>query len=154
MNQSPNMIKNLVASSSEHEFRQTLKRYRMKSPIGSVIREHWLRRISGCCVKCGRPNHQEPCVVCGTSPQPSIGLLTQLSRRAALLKKTCETCGHMFVHTVGEVLSETKKSGSFVPDRQCRRCRPKPAFSYQPLRILENVKIPTKPLSSQKSSEK
>ena len=118
----PKAISELLTCTRK-KFQEVAERNGMKASIASVVREHWIRRLTGVCVRCGHYVKDGECPKCQTKALPGITLLEQLDPRTNIIQGQCPKCKKGMTFKVGFVLQIVRRTGAFRPHGLCRQCQ-------------------------------
>jgi len=122
------MIRDFVSCKAD-DLEIMAKRYSITTPSAKAIREHWIPRFSGRCIRCNGFLKQEKCGKCGTmgnSTEGTIELLVKIKAGSPLIRRQCYRCQKQFMYRAGFVLEKIKKFGNFVPANVCHQCKKSP----------------------------
>jgi hypothetical protein len=131
-----------ILTCSKKELPKVAEKHQMKPVAANVVREHWLRRLTGICVKCGMTVREEKCRICGTTVESNAPLLQCLDPDCKLVSCTCENCKKPFSYTAGQVLKLSETYGVFRPSRFCKPCRDKARRKQEDLKAKKTGVAP------------
>ena len=119
----------------------------MKPSIAAVVREHWIRRLTGVCVRCGHYVKDGACPKCQTKALPGLTLLEQLDPKTNVIQGHCPKCRKTMTFRAGFVLQVIRRTGAFRPQALCRQCQQQKKMQIQARKAEIKARQSAKPVS-------
>jgi len=161
MNENAAMIRDFVSCKAE-ALKEVAERHKVSLPSAKEIRDHWIPRLSGRCVKCNGFVKKGKCSKCGapvSSVEDTLEVLSKIKPATPLIRRRCWKCKNSFMYRAGFVLEKIKEHGAFVPASMCSNCKKqeqekKELEKEERLRIAEEKKKATKKTTKKKVAKR
>lgn len=107
------------------DLRDAAKKHGLSLPMASLMRDHWVRRITSRCVQCNIIVQGDICPRCQTVKNSAMEFLQKVDPNDVVLKRYCTNCAAPFHYTAKDVLTSFRRNRVFKPSYVCDRCKPK-----------------------------